>query len=81
MYKRQGTIFWSIGELDKAKFEFEKVLHINPNIPTIQNNLASIYLKKGEFKKAIPHLETLINLQPKNVNAKKLLQFSLEQLK
>jgi len=76
-----GTIFWSIGELDKAKFEFEKVLHINPNIPTIQNNLASIYLKKGEFKKAIPHLETLINLQPKNVNAKKLLQFSLEQLK
>ncbi|MEC7786122.1 MAG: tetratricopeptide repeat protein [Nitrospinota bacterium] len=76
-----GTIFWSIGELDKAKFEFEKVLHINPNIPTIHNNLASIYLKKGEFKKAIPHLETLINLQPKNVNAKKLLQFSLEQLK
>ncbi|MED5353044.1 MAG: tetratricopeptide repeat protein [Nitrospinota bacterium] len=76
-----GTIFWSIGELDKAKFEFEKVLHINPNIPTIQNNLASIYLKKGEFKKAIPHLEALINLQPKNVNAKKLLQFSLEQLK
>ena len=76
-----GTIFWSIGELDKAKFEFEKVLHINPNVPAIHNNLASIYLKKGEFKKATHHLEKLINLQPKNLNAKKLLQFSLEQLK
>ena len=76
-----GTIFWSIGELDKAKFEFEKVLHINPNVPAIHNNLASIYLKKGELKKAIHHLEILINLQPKNLNAKKLLQFSLEQLK
>ena len=67
--------------MDKAKFEFQKVLHINPNVPAIHNNLASIYLKKGELKKAIHHLEMLINLQPKNLNAKKLLQFSLEQLK
>ena len=57
------------------------MLHINPNVPTTHNNLASIYLKGGEFQKAIPHLEKLINLQPKDVDAKKLLKFSREQLK
>jgi len=76
-----GKIFWNIGELDKAEFEFRKVLRINSVVPTIHNNLAAIYLKKGEFKKAIPHLETLLNLQPKNVNAQKLLQFALKQLR
>ena len=75
-----GTIFWKIGQFDKAELEFIKVLRINSGLPTIHNNLAAIYLKKGEFKKAIPHLETLVNLQPKNVNAVKLLQFSRKQL-
>ena len=70
-----------MGEFDKAKSEFKKVLHINPNIPAIHNNLAAIYLNKKEFKKALPHLKTLINLQPENMDAKKLLKFSLDQVK
>ena len=79
-HNNMGTIFWKIGEFDKAEFEFIKVLRINSGTPTIYNNLAAIYIKKGEFRKAIPHLETLVNLQPENVDAKKLLQFSLKQL-
>ena len=80
-HNNMGAIFWDIGELDKAEFEFKKVLSIKPDIPIIHNNLAAIYIKKREFKKAISHLETLVILQPKNVDAKNLLQFSLEQLK
>ena len=76
-----GTIFWHMGEFDKAKSEFEKVLHINPNIPAIHNNLAAIYLKRKEFKKALPHLKTVVKLQPENMDAKKLLKFSLDQVK
>jgi len=79
-HNNMGTIFWKIGEFDKAEFEFIKVLRINSGTPTIYNNLAAIYLQKGEFKKAIRHLETLLNLEPQNVDAKKLLQFSLKQL-
>ncbi len=75
-HNNMGAIFWEIGALDKAKFEFQKVLQIKSNIPTIHNNLAAIYIKTGDFKGAIPHLETLIALQPENINARKLLEFS-----
>ena len=75
-----GTIFWKIGDLEKAEFQFDKVLRIKPDVPAVHNNLAAIYLKRGEFNKSISHLEKLVNLQPKNLNAKKLLQFSLKQL-
>jgi tetratricopeptide (TPR) repeat protein len=76
-----GTIFWALGTLDHAKDAFEKVLSIKPDIPAIHNNLAAIHVKKGAYKKAIPHLEKLISLQPENINAQKLLQFSLGQIK
>ena len=76
-----GTIFWSLGALEKAKMEFIKVLEIKPDIATIHNNLAAIYLKSGEYKNAIPHLENLVNLQPQNANARELLKYSLAQIK
>ena len=75
-----GTIFWALGALDQAKIEFEKVLQIKPDIPVIHNNLAAIYIKNRDYLNAIPHLETLINLQPENTKAKKLLQFSRGQI-
>ncbi len=80
-HNNMGTIFWTLGAVDQAKVSFEKVVSIKPNIPTIHNNLAAIYIKSGDFKKAIPHLEKLISLQPENINAKKLLQFSIGQIR
>ena len=80
-HNNMGTIFWALGTLDHAKDAFEKVLSIKPDIPAIHNNLAAIHVKKGAYKKAIPHLEKLISLQPENINAQKLLQFSLGQIK
>ena len=75
-----GTIFWALGAFDQAKTQFEKVLEIKPNIPDIYNNLAAIYIKIGDYKNAIPYLETLLKLQPENIKAKKLLQFSRGQI-
>ena len=69
-----------MGALDQAKAEFKKVMQIRPDIPVIHNNLATIYIKSGDFKNAIPHLETLLKLQPENIKTKKLLQFSRGQI-
>ena len=80
-HNNMGTIFWALGAIGQAKDAFEKVLSIKSDIPEIHNNLAVIYIKKGAYKKAIPHLEKMISLQPENMNAKKLLHFSLGQLR
>jgi protein O-mannosyl-transferase len=80
-HNNMGTIFWALGIMDRAKDAFEKVLSIKPDIPEIHNNLAAIYIKKGEYNKAISHLEKLISLQPENMNAQKLLQFSIGQIR
>ena len=76
-----GTIFWALGIMDQAKNAFEKVLIIKPDIPATHNNLAAIYIKKGDYDKAVPHLEKLVSLQPENMNAQKLLQFSVGQIR
>jgi protein O-mannosyl-transferase len=80
-HNNMGTIFWTLGIMDQAKGAFEKVLSIKPDIPAIHNNLAAIYIKRGEYNRAIFHLETLVSLQPENINAQKLLQFSVEQIR
>jgi protein O-mannosyl-transferase len=76
-----GTIYWALGIMDQAKDAFEKVLSIKSDIPTIHNNLAAIYIKRGEYNKAISHLEKLVSLQPENINARRLLQFSVGQIR
>lgn len=80
-HNNMGTIFWTLGAMDQAKAAFEKVASIKPDIPAIHNNLAAISIKKGDYKNAIFHLEKLIRLQPENIKAKKLLQFSIGQIK
>jgi protein O-mannosyl-transferase len=80
-HNNMGTIFWALGAMDQASVAFEKVLSIKPDIPAIHNNLAAIHVKKRDYQKAIPHLEKLISLQPENINAQKLLQFSLGQIR
>ena len=80
-HNNMGTIFWVLGATDQARVAFENVLSIKPYIPAIHNNLAAIHIKKGDYKKAIPHLEKLISLQPENINAQKLLQLSLGQIR
>jgi len=80
-HNNMGTIFWALGAMDQASVAFKKVLSIKPDIPATHNNLAAIHVKKGDYKKAIPHLEKLISLQPENINAQKLLQFSLGQIR
>ena len=78
-HNNMGTIFWALGATEQARSSFEKVLSIKSDIPTIHNNLAAIHIKNRDYKKAIPYLERLISLQPENVKAQKLLQFSMGQ--
>ena len=78
-HNNMGTIFWALGATEQARSSFEKVLSIKSDIPAIHNNLAAIHIKNRDYKKAIPYLKRLISLQPENVNAQKLLQFSMGQ--
>lgn len=80
-HNNMGTVYWFLGAVDLAKTAFEKVLRIKSDLPEIHNNLAAIFMKSEDYKKAIPHLEKLISLQPENMNAQKMLQFSIAQIR
>ena len=67
-----GVIFWNLKALDRAEMEFKKALKMEDKI-TIHNNLANLYIAQKRFRKAIPHLKTVIAKQPNDLRARNLL--------
>ena len=51
-YTLLGDSFLAVGDLDNAKFNYNKSLQIKPNNKMALNNLASLYYFKGETLKA-----------------------------
>ena len=76
-----GVIFWILKSYDKAEVEFKKALDLQNDLPEIHHNLAALYVKTNRFTDAISHLKTVLKLQPENLTAKKLLNFSMGQVK
>jgi protein O-mannosyl-transferase len=74
-----GVIFWNLKAYDKAEVAFKKALGMQQNLPEIHYNLANLYLRKHQYANAIPHLQQVLNLQPENISARKLLNHSLAQ--
>ncbi|MCJ7633705.1 tetratricopeptide repeat protein [Candidatus Bathyarchaeota archaeon] len=52
-YLNRGVAYISIGELEKALFDFDHALAIEPMYKLAYNNRGSLYFKKGEYEKAI----------------------------
>ncbi|MBF0490419.1 MAG: tetratricopeptide repeat protein [Candidatus Omnitrophica bacterium] len=65
-----GRLYYSIGQLDKAKVSFEKVLKINPNMPAVKLTLGWICLlgKSTNPGRAIIYFKDVIKTIP-NPNA------------
>ena len=55
----------NLGNFEKAKNLFKKVISINKNIPEVYNNLGSIFLNEKNFKEAIKYFNEAITLNPK----------------
>lgn len=52
-------------DLIAAQKSFEKCLQLSPTHEDANNNLAGIFVKKGEIEKAIPHYEKCLQINPK----------------
>ena len=76
-----GVIFWNLKSYAKAEIEFKKTLRLQNDLPEIHHNLAALYVKSNRFTNAILHLKQVLKLQPENETAKKLLAYSLAQVK
>jgi tetratricopeptide (TPR) repeat protein len=74
-----GVIYWNLKAYDKAEVAFKKALGMQQNLPEIHYNLANLYLRNNQTANAIPHLEQVLNLQPENTSARKLLNHALAQ--
>ena len=61
-----GRLYYSIGKLDKAKVSFEKVLKINPNVPTVKQSLGWICLvgKNANPRRAIAYFLDVLKTSP-----------------
>jgi len=68
-----GIIYDILGDTEESIAYFNKAISINPNEPKAYYNRAQVYLKLGKKDLAKQDLAKVLQLEPKNVNAKKLL--------
>ncbi len=65
-----GRLYYSLGQMEKAKISFQKVLKINPNIFTVKQTMGWIYLvgKNANPRKAVAYFQDVLKVNP-NPNA------------
>ena len=68
-YTVSGDCYTDLGDLDKAIFNYQKVIELNPNfMATTYKQLADVQFRIGDYEAAIPNYETF--LTKKRVNPK-----------
>ena len=55
-----GDLLLGEGEFDEALKEFESAAHDNPNDSFLHFRLATLYLRKGDLKKALVEAEAVM---------------------
>jgi tetratricopeptide (TPR) repeat protein len=61
-----GNLHKARGKLDNAATEYQRALSIRPGFTDAMNNLALVYVSKGEHDKALPLYMKLIELEPES---------------
>eukprot|EP00299_Pterocystis_sp_00344_P014725 c730_g1_i1.p1 GENE.c730_g1_i1~~c730_g1_i1.p1 ORF type:complete len:464 (-),score=68.08 c730_g1_i1:94-1440(-) len=61
-----GSLAEKQGDLEKAMFAYNRVLHFNPVNPKALIQLASICRKREQYSKAIEYLQVIITLENEN---------------
>ena len=68
-----GNAWMSLGDYDRAIVSFERALHLNRDYFPAHYNIAVAHLAAGRAADAVPHLRTVLDWEPKSVEARKLL--------
>lgn len=61
-----GNALYNIDEYTESIKHFKQAVNINPDFEEAHNNLAYLYNKAGEYKRAAEHLVKLTELNPNN---------------
>ena len=69
IHNNLGNIFKNLGEINKAKEEYEEALRIDPNSASAHNNLANILAKQNKMLEAITHYREAIRIRPEYTDA------------
>jgi tetratricopeptide (TPR) repeat protein len=77
-YFNHGRILFDLGRSAEAKPDFETARRLDPGMPEAHYFLALLDVQAGDDKAAIPPLQTVVKLQPRNKVAWYLLGQSLE---
>lgn len=66
LYYITGNAFYKEGDYENAIKYYEKAVRINHLYEEAHNNLAFLYNKLGEYKRAAEHLAELVRINPAN---------------
>jgi len=59
-----GWVYYRLGKLDLSERYLSEAARLIPRDPTIQAHLGDVFLKKGEYKKALERYRTALELKP-----------------
>jgi tetratricopeptide (TPR) repeat protein len=60
--------YYRMGEIDKAKEQYEALARNNRNIPLIHQNYLNILLELDDFKEANKYIDKVLKWYPQNIN-------------
>lgn len=59
-----GTVYWELGEFDRAEQSLRQALHLNPDSLSAVFELANIAVRRHRDREAIPLLQRYLTVQP-----------------
>ena len=68
-YGNRAKYYKTIGELDKAKSDYEKALSIRADDPEVKLGMGNLLLEKREFSQAIEYYNDILRKDPNNKGA------------
>jgi tetratricopeptide (TPR) repeat protein len=63
-HKNLGTSFERLGDVKRAVEHYREALRLNPHLPEAHNALAQFYVRQGEWKNALAHLDQAVFTDP-----------------
>ncbi|MEH2062598.1 MAG: tetratricopeptide repeat protein [Nostoc sp.] len=68
-YNNRGLIYFQGGERQKAFYDYNTALNLNPNLASAYNNRANYYAACGDLATALTDYDQAINLNPCHIRA------------
>ncbi|WP_217809571.1 DUF4365 domain-containing protein [Paracoccus sp. J56] len=68
-HKNLGTSFERLGDEKRAVEHYREALRLNPHLPEAHNAIAQFYVRHGEWKHALAHLDQAVFTDPARAKA------------